>query len=79
VVRLGTDYTYALIGSGEEPNVEWRVTKWPVYNKLPPQDVGALVSALLAAGADAATRDRDGKTAREIASEAGLSEVAARL
>ena len=79
VVRSGTDHTYAVIGFGQEPNVEWRVTKWPVYNKFPPHDVAALVSALLAAGADAATLDRDGKTAREIASEAGLSEVVARL
>lgn len=71
-VRLGTDYNYAMIGYGEEPNVEWRVTKSFAHKKLAQRDVVALVTALLAAGADPTTRDRDGKTARELASEAGL-------
>ena len=75
-VRLGTDFRYALIGFGSEPNVEWRVTRNSVHKKWSPHDVAELVSALLGAGADPATRDRDGKTAREIASEAGLGEVA---
>jgi ankyrin repeat protein len=78
-VRLGTDYYYALIGFGSEPNVEWRVTKSSVHKKWPPQDVVAIVTALLAAGAGPATRDREDKTARDIATEAGLTEVAARL
>ena len=78
-VRLGTDHYYAMIGSGNEPNVEWRVTKWPVNKKWLQQDVVVVVNALLAAGADLTTRDRDGKIAREIASEAGLTEVAATL
>ena len=72
-VRLGTDYNYAMIGFGAEPNVEWRVTKWSAHKKLPPQDVAALVTALLTAGADPETHDRDGKSAHEIASEAGLA------
>lgn len=75
VVRLGTDHQYAIIGFGEGDNVEWRVTKWPVYRKSSPEEVAALVRALLEAGADAGARDRDGKIAREIASEAGLIEV----
>jgi ankyrin repeat protein len=78
-VRLGTDHYYALIGFGTEPNVEWQVTKWPVNKRWPPQDVATVVSALLEAGADLATRDRDGKTACELASEAGLTDVAAKL
>ena len=78
-VRLGTPYYYALIGIGSEPNVEWRVTKSSSHKKSPPHYVAAIVSALLSAGADPATRDRDGKTAREITSEAGLTEVAAKL
>ncbi len=90
-VRFGTDHYYAVIGFGNEPDsirnkgeigndeVEWRVTKWPVYKKLPPEEVAVLVRALLEAGADATARDRDGKTAREIASEAGLTEAASLL
>jgi len=78
-VRLGADYHYAVIGFGSEPNVEWRVTKSTEHRKWSPQDVGGLVSGLLAAGADRSIRDRDGKTAREIASEAGLANVAAKL
>ena len=78
-VRFGTDHYYAMIGFGSEPNVEWRVTKWKVYKKSSPKDVTALIRALLAAGADAAARDRDGKTAREIATEAALTEAASLL
>jgi ankyrin repeat protein len=79
-VRLGTDFNYAIMGFGTEPNVEWRVTKSSVNKKWSPQDVAALVSALLATGVvDSTTRDRDGKTAREIASDAGLTEVSSKL
>jgi ankyrin repeat protein len=75
-VRLGTSHYYALIGFGENADkIEWRVTKWPVYTKSPPGHVTALVRALIEAGADTGALDRDGKTAREIASEAGLVEV----
>lgn len=78
-VRFGTDHYYAMIGFGSEPDVEWRVTEWPVYNKWPPEDVASVVRALLAEGADASLRDRNGKTAREIAIDAGLKEAAALL
>jgi ankyrin repeat protein len=75
-VRFGTDHYYALIGFGEDADkIEWRVTEWPVYTKSPPGHVAALVRALIGAGADTGALDRDGKTAREIASEAGLTEV----
>jgi hypothetical protein len=49
------------------------------YKKSFPEEVAALVRALLTAGADAAIRDRDGKTACEIATEAGLTGAAALL
>jgi len=78
-VRLGADYHYAVIGFGSEPNVEWRVTKSTEHRQWSAEDVGGLVGGLLAAGADRSIRDRDGKTAREIASEAGLANVAAKL
>ncbi|HET6889736.1 MAG TPA: ankyrin repeat domain-containing protein, partial [Pyrinomonadaceae bacterium] len=78
-VRFGTDHYYAMIGFGNEPDVEWRVTKWPVYNKWRPEEVAAVARALLAAGADASLRDRDAKTAHNIASAAGLTEAAAVL
>jgi ankyrin repeat protein len=78
-VRFGTDHYYALIGFGNEPNVEWRVTKWPVNHKFSPEEVAALVGALVEAGADIAARDRDGKTAGDIAADAALTEVATLL
>lgn len=78
-VRLGANHYYAMIGFGSEPNVEWRVTEWPVYNKWRPREVAVVVRALLEAGADAAVRDRDGKTAHDLASTVGLTEAAALL
>jgi ankyrin repeat protein len=78
-VRFGTDHYYALIGLGNDDNVQWQVTKWPVNKKSSPQEVAALVRILVDAGADTALRDRDGKTAHEIASEAALTEAATLL
>jgi ankyrin repeat protein len=78
-IRFGTDHHHALIGSGDGDKVEWQVTKWPVYKKSTPEEVAALVRALLVAGADPGLCDRDGKTACELAREAGLTEVTALL
>jgi ankyrin repeat protein len=78
-VRFGADHYYALIGSGNEPNVVWEVTKWPVNKKSSPEEVAAIVRALVLAGANTSARDRDRKTAREIAADAGLTEAAALL
>ena len=78
-VRFGSDHYYALIGTGSGDDVEWEVTKWPVNKKSSPEEVAALVRTLLEAGADPTARDRDGKTAREIAAESSLTEAAALL
>jgi hypothetical protein len=77
-VRYGTDQRYSIIGfTDRDGSTSWRIETWPVYEKLPPAQVAALVAALRAAGAAMDARDRDGKTARDLAREAGLIDVAA--
>jgi ankyrin repeat protein len=77
-VRYGTDQRYSIIGVTDKGGAfSWRIEAWPVYEKLPPAQIAALVAALRAVGADIDARDRDGKTARDLALEAGLADVAA--
>ena len=77
-VRYGTDQRYSIIGVPErDGSSSWHVERWPVYEKLPPPQIAALVAALRAVGANMDARDRDGKTAHDLADEAGLSDVAA--
>jgi hypothetical protein len=77
-VRYGTDQRYSIIGvTDKDGSSSWRIETWPVYEKLPPAQIAALVAALRALGADLDARDRDGKTARDLAREAGLSNAAA--
>jgi hypothetical protein len=79
-VRFGTDQYYAIIGVGDRANnYSWQVLKWPVQKKASPAQIAPLIQVLRAAGADINIRDRDGKTAREIASEGGLTELVALL
>ncbi len=75
-VRYGTDQRYSIIGVTEKDgSSSWRIETWPVYEKLPPAQIAALVVALRVAGADMEARDRDGKTAGDLAREAGLTDV----
>jgi uncharacterized protein len=77
-VRYGTDRRYSIIGVTDKHGYSsWRIEPWPVYEKLPSAQIAALVAALRAVGADIDARDRDGKTARDLALEAGLSDIAA--
>jgi ankyrin repeat protein len=77
-VRYGTDQRYSIIGvTDKDGSCSWRVEAWPVYEKLSPAQIAALVAALRAVGADMDARDRAGKTARNLAREAGLGDVAA--
>jgi ankyrin repeat protein len=77
-VRYGMDQRYAIIGvTDKDGSSSWRIETWPVYEKLPPAQIAALVAVLRAVGADMDVRDRDGKTARDLALEAGFSDVAA--
>jgi len=79
-VRFGTDHYYAIIGLTDPANnVTWQVMKWPVQQKVPPAQIAPLIRVLRAAGADISARDRDGKTARDLASEGGLTELVAFL
>jgi ankyrin repeat protein len=79
-VRHGTGQRYSIIGVADKGGPPaWRIEVWPVYEKLPPAQITALVAALRAAGADMDARDRDGKTARDLALEAGLTDVPALL
>src|SRR5690242_14359753 len=71
-VRHGADQRYAIIGvTAKDGSSAWRIEVWPVYEKLPPAQITALVAALRAAGANMGARDRDGKTARDLAHAAG--------
>jgi len=75
-IRHGTDQRYAIIGVADaDGSRSWRVETWPVYEKLPPAQITALIAALRAAGADLEARDRDGKTAHDLAREAGLTDI----
>jgi hypothetical protein len=49
----------------------------PIQHKLAPADTATIIGMLRAAGADVQARDRDGKLARGLAEEAGLTDVAA--
>lgn len=77
-VRYGTDQRYAIIGiQNKDGSSSWCIETWPVYEKLPPAQIAALVAVLRALGATVEIRDRDGKTAHDLACEAGLTDVAA--
>ena len=76
-VRFGTDYYYAFVTiTDRSSNSTVQVEAFPVQHKLPPAPLGALIGLFKAANADMNVRDRDGKTARELAAAAGLSDVA---
>lgn len=79
-VRYGTDQRYSIIGvTGKDGASSWRIERWPVYEKLPPAQIAALITSLRAAGADMDAHDRDGKTAHDVAYAAGLIDIVAML
>ena len=65
----------AVIGFGNEPDVEWRITKWPVNKKCPRRMLPHLSARCWQPELTPPSADCDGKTAREIASAAGLTKA----
>jgi ankyrin repeat protein len=79
-IRLGADYRFAIMGFTDPSGAyEDRVVRLSREPKWPQAQIAPLIRALTAGGADVNARDREGKTAREVAQEAGLTELAALL
>ena len=75
-VRFATDRYYAFLEiTDRSGKTTKQVQAFPVQDKLPAEELLAIIGMLRAADADVIVRDRDGKTAREVAVEAGLADI----
>ena len=76
-VRFATDHYYAFVGITDRSGKSTvQVEAFPVQDKLPAEQLVVIIGMLRAVNADVTIRDRDGKTAREVAIEAGLADIA---